>query len=190
MASYTHWDSLFDDVEFMIELLTRLSAYGHGAAPSFETIHTTPFLQHAALSFAASISSSDIEFTSYIAPELPDLVGDPTLLKEVLINLLKNASEAIDPEHKGDITGSIHLKAFMRCGKLHITISDSGCGIAPEQIDRIFDPFCQFQKRRLRNRTCNCKTNRQFAYGYTRSDFQYRIRNYLFGNSSGKKIWN
>ena len=146
VASYTHWDSLFDDVEFMIELLTRLSAYGHGAAPSFETIHTTPFLRHAALSFAASISSSNIEFTSHIAPELPDLMGDPTLLKEVLINLLKNAFEAIDPEHKDNISGSIHLKAFMRCGKLHITISDSGCGITPEQIDHIFNPFVSFKK--------------------------------------------
>ena len=135
-----------DDVEFMIELLTRLSAYGHGAAPSFETIHTTPFLRHAALSFAASISSSNIEFTSHIAPELPDLMGDPTLLKEVLINLLKNAFEAIDPEHKDNISGSIHLKAFMRCGKLHITISDSGCGITPEQIDHIFNPFVSFKK--------------------------------------------
>lgn len=145
-ASYAHWDSLFDDIEFMIELLARLSAYGHGGAPSFQTIHTTPFLQHAALSFASSIASSDIEFTSYIAPELPDLDGDPTLLKEVLINLLKNASEAIDPEHNGNISGSIHLKAFMRCGKLHITVSDSGCGITPEQLEHIFDPFVSFKK--------------------------------------------
>lgn len=145
VTSYKHWDSLFNDIEFMIELLRRLSSYGHGSTPSFETIHTTPFLQHTVLSFAASLPS-DIEFTSYIAPELPNINGDPTMLKEVFINLLKNASEAITSDPTGNTSGSIHLKAFMRFGQLHITVTDSGCGITPEQQIRIFDPFVSFKK--------------------------------------------
>lgn len=146
VKSYSQWDSLFYDVEFMVDLLAGLSSYSHGDSPSFMTIHTSAFLKHAALTFASSLSSSAIHFTSHIDPGLPDINGDSTLLKEVLFNLLKNSVDAVDPEHSNSTEGDIEMDAFMHYGKLIITIADSGCGISSEQLPYIFEPFVTFKK--------------------------------------------
>lgn len=146
VKSYSQWDSLFYDVEFMVELLSGLSSYSHGASPSLMTIHTSAFLKHAALTFASSLSASAISFTSHIDPGLPDISGDSTLLKEVLFNLLKNSVDAVDPNHSNTVSGTIAMDAFMHYGSLIITVADSGCGILPEQLPHIFEPFVTFKR--------------------------------------------
>jgi signal transduction histidine kinase/CheY-like chemotaxis protein len=67
----------------------------------------------------------------------PDLFvrGDPTELREVLTNLLKNA---IDASPTG---GTIRVQAASRQGRIHLRVSDQGMGIPPEMLPRIFDPF-------------------------------------------------
>lgn len=146
VKSYSQWDSLFYDVEFMVEILSGLSSYSHGDSPSLITIHTSAFLKHAALTFASSLSASAIEFTSHIDPGLPDIIGDSTLLKEVLFNLLKNSVDAVDPNHSNTTKGTIEMDAFMHYGNLIITVADSGCGISAEQLPHIFEPFVTFKK--------------------------------------------
>lgn len=61
--------------------------------------------------------------------------GNEGQIHQVFMNLLVNAIHAIDDKGRIDITTEKHNN------KLKITISDNGCGIAPELIDRITDPF-------------------------------------------------
>lgn len=67
--------------------------------------------------------------------DLPKLLCYPLQLNQVMTNLLINASQAI--EKQGDIT----VKTWTKGGQLRIAVSDTGCGIPPEQLKRIFDPF-------------------------------------------------
>ncbi|MCD6292526.1 MAG: hypothetical protein J7M09_03595, partial [Deltaproteobacteria bacterium] len=60
---------------------------------------------------------------------------DPQQLGQVLINLLINAQLAM-PE-----SGSIGIRAANRQSRMEIRVSDTGCGIAPEDLPSIFDPF-------------------------------------------------
>lgn len=68
--------------------------------------------------------------------DLPLVRTDPPLLRQVVLNLLNNANWAI--EDRGVITIST-----MRAGKIAVEfmVSDTGCGIPPENLDKIFDPF-------------------------------------------------
>ena len=91
------------------------------------------------LSFAASCVDTDIGFSSLIAPDLPSLTADRLKLHEAILNLLKNAREAISS------AGSIRLEAVLKDQMLQITISDTGCGISPEYLDTIFDPFVTYK---------------------------------------------
>ena len=91
------------------------------------------------LSFAASCVDTDIEFSSLIAPDLPSLTADRLKLHEAILNLLRNAREAISS------AGSIRLEAVLKDQMLQITISDTGCGISPEYLDTIFDPFVTYK---------------------------------------------
>lgn len=144
--SYRYWDSLFQDTEFMIDLLSDISLYLHNALPTTSSIPMTSFLRNIVLSFAASLNDTAIEFTSYIEPDLPTIPGNDTQLKEVLFNLLKNSVEAIDPECSGNIPGTIALHASGCENTLEITITDSGCGIPPQKQEEIFKPFITYKK--------------------------------------------
>ena len=62
---------------------------------------------------------------------------DENQIEQVLVNILINATHAIDKN--GTIT--INTGTNSKQDKLIVVISDSGCGIAQDQIDKIFDPF-------------------------------------------------
>lgn len=65
---------------------------------------------------------------------LPPVRSRESELKEVLINLLENAREAIDPG------GGVRIGAFAENGGVCMQVSDDGCGIEPELMHRIFEP--------------------------------------------------
>jgi len=60
---------------------------------------------------------------------------DPLHFEQVLTNLVTNAYEAMP---KG---GELRIESYLDHGQLHITVKDSGVGIAKENIDKIFDPL-------------------------------------------------
>ncbi|MCK5540841.1 MAG: hypothetical protein KAI69_07905, partial [Deltaproteobacteria bacterium] len=79
---------------------------------------------------------------------LPKVIGDAEKLRQILINLLNNAIKFTDPH------GCITLKAELWTGKppagldplkhyISVSIEDSGIGIKPEDLERLFDEFIQ-----------------------------------------------
>lgn len=69
-----------------------------------------------------------------IIGELPQIVCYPNRLNQVFMNLLVNAIHAIET------SGTITVSTRSEDGQIVIEIEDDGCGIAPENLDRIFDP--------------------------------------------------
>lgn len=82
-------------------------------------------------------SFHNIKITKIFQPDLPLAVIDPSQIERVFINLIINASEAMDGT--GDLT--IITKTNDKNDHIQITISDTGHGIRKEDINQIFDPF-------------------------------------------------
>lgn len=91
-----------------------------------------------------------IQIEIQLSPNLPDIVVDERRIRQVLINLLNNAVK-FTPEG-GRITLAIlypqsseHPDAVQSQTQLHLRIAviDTGIGIAPEKIDKLFQPFVQ-----------------------------------------------
>lgn len=72
-----------------------------------------------------------------LEPDLLAIVGDKEKLKQAFINLVNNAFDAISGE--GMITITTHYDAQL--DEMIISVLDTGDGISPGKIDRIFDPF-------------------------------------------------
>ena len=78
------------------------------------------------------------------APDLDEMVADATKVRQVLLNLLSNAC-------KFTKEGAIHVEARQEAGSggqpgpgwVAISVSDTGIGIGPDQLDRIFSEFIQ-----------------------------------------------
>ena len=73
------------------------------------------------------------------APGVPErIVGDPTRLRQVILNLVGNAVKFTEA---GAITVSVDLGAAP--GSLHFRVADSGIGMTAEQVAKVFDSFSQ-----------------------------------------------
>ena len=77
-----------------------------------------------------------------VDPRLPArFYGDPTRLRQVLNNLLANA---IKFTAEGGVRLEVrYLQEQPQASRLHIAVTDSGIGLTPEQIGRLFQPFAQ-----------------------------------------------
>jgi two-component system NtrC family sensor kinase len=76
-----------------------------------------------------------IEIQTRLQSDLPDVLADTTGLRQVCMNLLINAHQAI-----GD-SGLVEISTGMAKNMVMFQIKDSGCGIPKDAIEQIWDPF-------------------------------------------------
>ena len=78
---------------------------------------------------------SRLELRTHVQPELPMLECDPEQLKQVLINLIMNACQAMP------FGGIVSLEAQGDETTINIDVHDQGGGIDEANLEKIFDPF-------------------------------------------------
>lgn len=79
----------------------------------------------------------NIRISKNLRPDLPTTVIDPAEIQQVFINMIINAAEAMNGD--GQLTLATRLDS--NDNFVEVLISDTGHGIAPEDIERMFDPF-------------------------------------------------
>jgi len=89
-----------------------------------------------------TISPNKLELTHIVDENVPDaLLGDSLRIRQILLNLLGNAIKFTG-------TGFVRLRVQLQSQigeplMLHFSVADSGCGIAPEKLQLVFEPFSQ-----------------------------------------------
>jgi signal transduction histidine kinase len=91
-------------------------------------------------SIRAAVRAKNLSLDSRVVGELPLVLVDPLRLSQILGNLLGNAAKFT--ESGGVITLSAGV-APDRSDQVEFTVSDTGCGVAPEHISQIFDRLFQ-----------------------------------------------
>jgi len=127
------------------QIIQRIRAFVKRSEPN-------PTLSDVAQMVNNAIELADIELrrhqvrlSPYVAARLPNLMVDPILIEQVLINLLKNAGEAI--AQAGRLPGERYVE--LRVGPRHLddqdvvefSVRDSGNGVPDEMIERIYEAF-------------------------------------------------
>ncbi len=82
----------------------------------------------------ALVRGKDIELVQQIPEDLPLLRVDPTRIRQVLVHLFNNAAKFTE-------RGRITLRAWHSEDQVYVSVSDTGVGIPPEDLDRIFVHF-------------------------------------------------
>lgn len=88
------------------------------------------------------IAGRPIELIVDVDPDIPEvLMGDPLRLSQIFTNLINNATKFTE---KGDITLSVKLlQQANNMAKLYFCVKDTGIGMTPEQLSRLFNAFTQ-----------------------------------------------
>ena len=79
----------------------------------------------------------NVRIIQELDPDLPRIISDVNQLQQVFLNLLNNSIHAL----KGKDAGEIRIKLSYEAGSINVSIADNGCGISPENMEKIFLPF-------------------------------------------------
>jgi two-component system NtrC family sensor kinase len=88
-----------------------------------------------------ALDEAGIIVTVDLAPDLPEVMGDSSSLRQVFHNIVDNAQRALATLGVPGGKRLIMVTTVIRDGSICVEISDTGPGIAAEHIGRIFDPF-------------------------------------------------
>jgi len=120
------------------KIATSLRSFARQAPDERGPIDLNGVVDEALLLMQKPLGADNIRITATLDRTLPPIRGDATALQQVLMNLLTNAREAM-----GD-GGEIRIETGPvadRPGWLRLVVADTGPGIAPEALSRVFDPF-------------------------------------------------
>ncbi len=93
--------------------------------------------------FVAKMDTKEIALNFFIDPRIPQsLIGDPTRLSQVIINLVSNAVKFTDPNGKIGVDAE-YLKQDNNDITFKISVSDSGIGLTEAQQSKIFEAYGQ-----------------------------------------------
>ncbi len=94
------------------------------------------------------VIGEDVQLSVAVAPETAPALGDPNQIEQVILNLALNARDAMERGGRLTISAAAACEDELppearRIGRLflRLTVSDTGCGIAPEVRERLFEPF-------------------------------------------------
>ena len=129
-----------------VERITRIVEvtlnFSRPAIPDIKGINFNTILPTTLDLVATSLRRKDISVELKLADNLPLVAADAKQLQQVFINLITNAADAI--KNKGSITIRTYREKATRFGEgeyVVASISDTGVGIPPEDLQKIFNPF-------------------------------------------------
>ena len=101
-------------------------------------LNLQPLLADICSLFHDQLVANNIHLNYQVTPENLVLNADAIQLEQVLINLIKNALEAIASGQSGEILVQAYIGSG---GNIFIDVIDNGCGIASDKLEQIFVPF-------------------------------------------------
>ena len=138
-ADAEHLQPILEETRVLERLIDDLRTLTLVEAGSL-VLHREPtdlgaLLNEVVAAFRSQAEQAGIDLTVKVADDIPTLDIDPARIREVVTNLVTNALRHT-PKH-----GKVDLSARLADDQVEVTVHDTGSGIPPEQLDRIFDRF-------------------------------------------------
>jgi hypothetical protein len=128
------------------ETIRRIRAFVKKSEPQRQPSQARQIVDDAVELAGIELRRRNIAIRSYVAQHLPVLMVDPILIEQVLLNLLKNAAEAIDSAGLPVARRQIELRVVPRHtseegGLIEFNVADTGPGLKDEVIARLYEAF-------------------------------------------------
>lgn len=127
-----------EQIERISSILQSLMGFARPNAPQVSKVDINALLQKIAGLVESIFQTHRIPIVQRLAPDLPAILADANQMEQVFLNLIINAQHAME-QGGGVLTITTSLLPDVR--RVSVSVQDTGCGIAPEHLSRIFDPF-------------------------------------------------
>ncbi|MBN2810206.1 MAG: HDOD domain-containing protein [Deltaproteobacteria bacterium] len=134
-ANLQRFNTMLANVDKISRIVSDLLAYGRPQKARIQPTSVKHVIRQSIEALKHRQGFANIRFSINLAEDLPPALVDAQQLGQILINLLINAQLAMPN------SGSIGIRAACHHNQVEISLSDTGCGIAPENLPVIFDPF-------------------------------------------------
>ncbi len=134
-------DLIVQEVDRLETLLTELKDIYRPKGSYYKQVDINDLLTEVWTLTNQDFQKKGVQLELLLDESRPLIAGDKKKLKQVLINILKNAQEAI----KGN--GKIAIRAAAGAGRVEVSITDNGPGVPQDILEKIFEPFYTTKKK-------------------------------------------
>jgi signal transduction histidine kinase/CheY-like chemotaxis protein len=119
-------------------IVNRLLTFARQHRPRREAVDINTVITTTLNLYAYELKTSNIAVKTHLASGGITTVADPGQLQQLFLNIIVNAEKEMKIAHNG---GRLTIRSLRHDDYIRVSFSDDGPGIAPENLERIFDPF-------------------------------------------------
>jgi PAS domain S-box-containing protein len=128
------------------QIIHRIRAFVKRSEPQRQQAEARVIIDDAVELAGIELRRRNVSLTTYVAQRLPALHCDPILIEQVVLNLLKNAAEAIDSAQLPTTRRQIELRVVPRHtpeegGVIEFSVTDRGPGVREDVLARLYEAF-------------------------------------------------
>lgn len=124
-----------EEVRRLESFLGDLRDFTRPAQPTMTSVNLNQVIREVERLLESEAKKRGVEIVEDLDSRLPPVSADPNQMKQVLLNLMKNALEAMDGG------GRLVLKSGAEESQVWFSVTDTGVGMTPEIMAKIFNPF-------------------------------------------------
>ncbi|HUD72356.1 MAG TPA: HAMP domain-containing sensor histidine kinase [Dongiaceae bacterium] len=134
-----HAQAILREVRRLQEVVNHFLRFARQETPEFHPVDVAAMLAEIAGDFRADPRNAGIDLV--VEEKAPRLVADEAILRQALVNLLRNAAEALPPGGTGERCVRLRAAVHGGGGQVRFEVQDNGPGIEPDRLPRLFAPF-------------------------------------------------
>lgn len=128
------------------QIIHRIRNFVKRSEPQRQPAHAADIVEDAVELAGIELRRRNVAIHTYVAQRLPQMMVDPILIEQVLMNLLKNAAEAIDNASLPTSRRHIELRVVPKHsaelgGQIEFSVTDMGPGLPDEVLARMYEAF-------------------------------------------------
>ena len=131
-----HLDVVEEEIERLNKIVVDFLFAVRPLQCEFAPVDVNELIKNLFATFQEEFSAAGITFVSQLDSELPVIQADERFLRQALMNILTNAKAAMMPAG-----GELGVTTRFDEGKVYITVTDTGKGIPPDILHKIFEPY-------------------------------------------------
>lgn len=121
------------------DIIRRVHDFVRRSEPKREQVNLSTVIRESVALLETDIRKRRMLVRTELAGQLPPVAADPVMIEQLIVNLVRNAMDAMRDNPAGRRT--VHISTRQNGGQLIVCVADQGTGIPPDAAQRLFEPF-------------------------------------------------